>query len=78
MGGTGQSIRLLAGADVIVAQGTEGGGHVGFFEGGPPWNPDFWMEEQSASFLAHHHHGTSATIGEGPKGPAAENVTRLE
>ncbi len=33
---------------------TEGGGHVGFFEGGPPWNPTFWMEEQSASFLAHH------------------------
>jgi predicted alpha/beta-fold hydrolase len=42
---------------------TEGGGHVGFFEGGPPWNPAFWMEEQSASFLAHHHHGTSATAG---------------
>ena len=40
---------------------TDGGGHVGFFEGGAPWNPAFWMEEQSASFLAHHHHGTSAT-----------------
>jgi len=34
---------------------TEGGGHVGFFEGGPPWNPTLGMEEQSASFLAHHH-----------------------
>ena len=42
---------------------TEGGGHVGFFEGGTPWNPAFWMEEQSASFLAHHHHGTTATTG---------------
>ena len=42
---------------------TEGGGHVGFFEGGPPWNPAFWMEAQSASFLAHHDHGTSAAIG---------------
>ncbi len=42
---------------------TEGGGHVGFFEGGPPWNPTFWMEEQSASFLAHHHPGTPATSG---------------
>lgn len=29
---------------------TEGGGHVGFFEGGPPWHPTFWAEEQSASF----------------------------
>ncbi len=39
---------------------TGGGGHVGFLEGGPPWNPTFWVEEQSASFLAHHHQGTSA------------------
>ena len=42
---------------------TEGGGHVGFFEGGPPWHPTFWMEEQCASFLAHHSHGTSAMTG---------------
>ena len=40
---------------------TEAGGHVGFFEGGAPWNRSFWMEEQSASFLAHHLQGTSAT-----------------
>ena len=40
---------------------TEGGGHVGFFEGGTPWNPTFWMEEQSASFLAHHRRVASAT-----------------
>ena len=40
---------------------TEGGGHVGFFEGGAPWNPTFWMEEQSASFLAHHRRVASAT-----------------
>jgi len=40
---------------------TEGGGHVGFVEGGAPWNPTFWMEEQSASFLAYHHRGASAT-----------------
>ena len=43
---------------------TDRGGHVGFFEGGPPWNPAFWMEEQSASFLAHHHEGTPATTGD--------------
>jgi predicted alpha/beta-fold hydrolase len=43
---------------------TDRGGHVGFFEGGPPWNPAFWMEEQSASFLAHHHQGTPATTGD--------------
>ncbi len=43
---------------------TDRGGHVGFFEGGPPWNPAFWMEEQSASFLAHRHQGTPATTGE--------------
>ena len=43
---------------------TDHGGHVGFFEGGPPWNPTFWMEEQSASFLAHHHQGTPATTGD--------------
>ena len=36
---------------------TEAGGHVGFFEGGPPWKPRFWMEDQSASFLAHDHRG---------------------
>ena len=42
---------------------TDGGGHVGFFEGGPPWNPTFWMEEQSASFLAHQHRGASAKTG---------------
>ena len=34
---------------------TDAGGHVGFFEGGPPWNPRFWMEDQCASFLAHDH-----------------------
>jgi predicted alpha/beta-fold hydrolase len=43
---------------------TDRGGHVGFFEGGPPWDPAFWMEDQSASFLAHHNGGTSATTGE--------------
>ncbi len=43
---------------------TDRGGHVGFFEGGPPWNPAFWMEEQSASFLAHHHQGTPAATGD--------------
>ncbi len=43
---------------------TEGGGHVGFFEGGAPWNPAFWMEEQSASFLVHHHQGASATASD--------------
>ncbi len=43
---------------------TDRGGHVGFFEGGPPWNPEFWMEEQSASFLAHHDGGTLAATGE--------------
>jgi predicted alpha/beta-fold hydrolase len=59
---------------------TEGGGHVGFFESGPPWNPAFWMEEQSASFLAHHHPGTSATTGHtnpsapGWVDPNAENI----
>ena len=42
---------------------TDGGGHVGFFEGGPPWNPAFWMEEQSASFLAHQHRAASAKTG---------------
>jgi hypothetical protein len=44
---------------------TEGGGHVGFFEGGPPWNPSFWMEEQCSSFLAHYRRSASATAGEG-------------
>ena len=44
---------------------TKGGGHVGFFEGGPPWNPTFWMEEQSASFLAHHHRGASTATRDG-------------
>ncbi len=39
---------------------TDHGGHVGFFEGGPPWNPSFGMEDQSASFLAHHHRPTVA------------------
>jgi len=39
---------------------TDGGGHVGFCEGGTPWNPSFWVEDQSASFLAHHHRVTSA------------------
>lgn len=34
---------------------TDAGGHVGFFEGGPPWNPRFWMEDQCASFLDHDH-----------------------
>lgn len=43
---------------------TERGGHVGFYEGGPPWNPAFWMEDQSASFLAHHHRSTSVRPGE--------------
>ena len=43
---------------------TDGGGHVGFFEGGPPWNPSFWMEDQSASFLAHRHRGTPATTAD--------------
>ena len=43
---------------------TDHGGHVGFFEEGPPWNPAFWMEEQSASFLAHHHQHTSATTND--------------
>ena len=43
---------------------TRRGGHVGFFEGGPLWNPAFWMEEQSASFLAYHHQGTPATTGD--------------
>ena len=38
---------------------TDRGGHVGFFEGGTPWNPKFWMEEHSASFLSHHHHHPS-------------------
>ena len=49
---------------------TESGGHVGFLEGGPPWNPTFWMEEQSASFLAYHHHGTPSTTG-GPQPTSA-------
>ncbi len=40
---------------------TDAGGHVGFLEGGPLWNPASWVEEQSASFLAHHHQGASAT-----------------
>jgi len=40
---------------------TSDGGHVGFLEGGPPWNPTFWVEGQSASFLAHHHRRTSPT-----------------
>ncbi len=49
---------------------TEGGGHVGFFEGGPPWHPAFWAEEQSASFLAHHHHRSSVMTGNGnPRAP---------
>ncbi len=49
---------------------TDGGGHVGFFEGGPPWNPSFWMEDQSASFLAYHHQGTPATTaGKNPTVP---------
>ena len=43
---------------------TDRGGHVGFFEGGPVGNPAFWMEEQSASFLAYHHQGTPATTGD--------------
>lgn len=38
---------------------TDRGGHVGFLEGGPPWNPRFWVEEQCASFLSHHHEGTA-------------------
>ncbi len=59
---------------------TDRGGHVGFFEGGPPWNPAFWMEEQSASFLAHHHQGTPTTTGDvhpfapGWVDPNAENI----
>ena len=59
---------------------TEGGGHVGFFEGGPPWHPTFWMEEQSAAFLAHHNHGTSALTGHADPGapgwvdPNPENI----
>ncbi len=44
---------------------TKGGGHVGFLESGPPWNPTFWMEEQSASFLAHRHQGAPAARGDG-------------
>ena len=51
---------------------TEHGGHVGFFEGGPPWNPAFWMEEQSASFLAHHHR--SASVATGHASPRAPGV----
>ena len=59
---------------------TDGGGHVGFLERGPPWNPTFWVEEQSASFLAHHHRGTSATtadpnaIAPGRVDPNTENL----
>ena len=59
---------------------TESGGHVGFFEGGTPWNPVFWMEEQSASFLAHHHQSTSTATGDanplapGWVDPNAENI----
>ena len=59
---------------------TERGGHVGFFEGGPPWNPAFWMEEQTASFLAHHHQNASTTtpnakpIAPGWVDPNTENL----
>ena len=58
---------------------TDGGGHVGFLEGGPPWNPAFWVEEQSASFLAHRHQSASSTnsdtnpIAPGRVDPKAEN-----
>ena len=59
---------------------TECGGHVGFFEGGPPWNPTFWMEGQSASFLAHHRgEGSSTTadaksVAPGRVDPNPENL----
>ena len=59
---------------------TEGGGHVGFFEGGPPWNPAFWMEEQTASFLAHHQQSASTAtpdtkpIAPGWVDPNTENL----
>ena len=43
---------------------TESGGHVGFYEGGPPWNPAFWVEEQSASFLANNHWASSTMSGD--------------
>jgi hypothetical protein len=59
---------------------TEGGGHVGFLEGGLPWNPAFWVEEQSASFLAHHYQATSTSahdanhIAPGWVDPDTENL----
>ncbi len=59
---------------------TDGGGHVGFLEGGPPWNPASWVEKQSASFLAHHHQDVPATtsdanpIAPGWVDPNTENI----
>ena len=59
---------------------TDGGGHVGFLEGGPPWNPTFWVEEQSASFLAYRHQSASSTnsdtnpITAGRVDPKTENL----
>lgn len=31
---------------------TDGGGHLGFLEGGAPWAPRFWVEGEAARFLA--------------------------
>ena len=43
---------------------TNGGGHVGFLEGGPPWHPSFWLEGQIAAFLAHRHQDTSTATAD--------------
>jgi predicted alpha/beta-fold hydrolase len=33
---------------------TEGGGHVGFIEGGTPWHPRYWLERRIVDYLRQH------------------------